>query len=137
VRARSRKVLSIVLISLFLIQSAGLVFPFKAIAALDWDRYSQELPPGIPREITVNGKIYEFNPTYWESRGLIVYGNPGDIVPNDYEQGEFRYLGYDRYGGKFTNQRFPDDVPNSVPLEDKQEPLHLHHTLILQLLPQA
>jgi hypothetical protein len=137
VRARSRKVLSIVLISLFLIQSAGLVFPFKAIAALDWDRYSQELPPGIPREITVNGKIYEFNPTYWESRGLIVYGNPGDIVPNDYEQGEFRYLGYDRYGGKFTNQRFPDDVPNSVPLEDKQWVYKPWSDSNVQALPSA
>jgi len=136
-RVKLKKILSIILISIFLMQTVGLIAPLKAMAALDWDRYSQELPPGTPREITVNGKTYEFNPTYWESRGLIVYGNPGDIVPNDYEQGEFRYLGYDRYGGKFTNQRFPDDVPNSVPLEDKQWIYEPWANSDVQALPSA
>jgi len=92
----------------------------ETFAALDWDRYSKELPPSTPREITVDRNTYEFNPHYWESRGLIVYGNFGNIKPNDQDKyGQWRYLGFEKSGNKFSNSQFKDDYVTNIPPEQQ------------------
>ncbi len=45
----------------------------------------------------------------YRNYGLIVYGNPSDIIGNEYKDGEYRFLGYTFLESKYTNQLFPDD----------------------------
>ncbi len=68
------------------------------------------LPPGIDPQITVGGKVLPYNEFLYNTRGLIVYGEPSDVPGNEMRDGYNRYLGFDALGNKFTNILFPNDA---------------------------
>ncbi|MCG9966744.1 hypothetical protein L9W92_01560 [Pelotomaculum terephthalicicum JT] len=53
--------------------------------------------------------------------GALVYGSPQDVPGNDYRNGQYRYLGYTKYGDKYTNIGFPPDSYANGAYLDGQE----------------
>ncbi|KYO67971.1 Athe_2463 domain-containing protein [Thermovenabulum gondwanense] len=52
----------------------------------------------------------DINTWLFETRGLLVYGQPFALEERDYRNGYYRFLGYTMYDDYYTNELFPDDV---------------------------
>ncbi len=102
----------------------------------DWDNFVYEygLPSGTPQYST-DSHHYMFNKELFLEKKLIVYGDYADVKSrfgNDFKavsggyyskggkSGEYRYHGFDKNGGKITNQVFPNDSTSTKPTEEKQ-----------------
>lgn len=134
-----RKTLTLVLLTTILL---NIIFPcintfatskdYVGLRSIDYykalnprDKY--HIPDHVPPKSS-NG--YGFNDRYWLSDRyrLIVYGDVSDVPGNERRPSEkdgipeYRYLGYDEAGNKFSNNLFPDDPadPNDL---DVRKPL--------------
>ncbi len=83
------------------------------------------IPTGTPL-VSANG--YAFDDTYWKDPNyrVIVYGTTKDVSGNEgplqsplSNRLEYRYLGYDSVGNKFSNKWFKNDVDLGIENKDK------------------
>ncbi len=91
------------------------------------------LPAGYTKStsVTVSGKQYRINLRLLEDEGIIVFGEDKEsfyksINPSakDQKNGQYRYLGYDISGNKYTNVHFPNDADSfRKPYEKNIRPL--------------
>lgn len=129
---RSKKIISLLLVVAILattINFNNFKLSINRSNALDYrtlynDEMTMEIgvPNDIPNVMTFYGKLYPLNKGFLFNSGItsvpkmkygiIVFGKPEDKDVNgsgDFRKGEYRYLGYDLKGNKFTNPDFPND----------------------------
>ncbi|SKC68665.1 Athe_2463 domain-containing protein [Maledivibacter halophilus] len=73
-----------------------------------------KVPEDLKEPLNINGKNYNLNEKILNEKGYLVYGDHSSIKPNDYEKGQYRYLGYDLNKNPFTNESFPPDVETGL-----------------------
>ncbi|NJD04578.1 MAG: hypothetical protein FIA99_18730, partial [Ruminiclostridium sp.] len=125
-----KKIVSLLLatIILFSVMSIpNIVYAGQTIA------YYKGLPIDNPLHITASVPAAStngcaFDDKYWVHMDyrVIVYGSPSSVPGNEgptYNKNlgtyEYRYLGFDSAGNKFSNERYPDDADLGVALADK------------------
>ncbi len=113
---RTKKSISILLLTIMLINAFSFFGTLEVYALTDddWEKFQEQLPEGTPRLEQKYNK-YEFNATYWQQDDLIVYGTFSSVkregIANDQDKyGEYRYLGFDKNGNPFSNEKFQNDA---------------------------
>jgi|GEM_PF-5954617 len=85
----------------------------QACGDTDWLSYVKSI--GVPTVSNrISGKTYNLNPSLSRKYRLLIYGTPKDVndssYGNDYSGGQWRYLGYSRYGGLMINEDYPEYI---------------------------
>ncbi|QZY88661.1 hypothetical protein [Exiguobacterium acetylicum] len=85
----------------------------KACGDTDWLSYVKSV--GVPTvSYKISGKTYNLNASLSRKYRLLIYGTPQDVndssYGNDYSSGQWRYLGYSRYGGLMINEDYPEYI---------------------------
>lgn len=85
----------------------------QACGDTDWLSYVKSI--GVPTiSNRISGNTYNLNASLSRKYRLLIYGTPKDVndssYGNDYTGGQWRYLGYSRYGGLMINEDYPEYI---------------------------
>jgi hypothetical protein len=67
---------------------------------------------GMPVSIRQSGRTLAVNKTYYTENCLYVYGQPSDVPSNQFLNGKWLFIGYDRNGRIFANIENVTDAPD-------------------------